>query len=260
MLKTFNCGIGMVLCVNPDRAGDLTALLRETGETVTKNRPRHDDPRHRLFRARSEIPMKRVAILISGGGSNMVKLCDSMTGDHPARPVLGHVERSRGRRARPRAGRWVCRSPSPITRDFDTRPGFEAALQAELDRYSPDIICLAGFMRILTPGFVCALRRPDAQHPSVASAQIYRAEHPCPCDCGRRRSGGLHGPSGHAGPLDDGPILGQARVDDLRPGDTPSTLAARVLSAEHRLYPGRAAAVCRRYHDAIDAGLAGRNT
>ena len=96
----------------------------------------------------------RVAILISGGGSNMVKLVESMTGDHPARPVLvlandaaaGGLEKARALGVPTAAV-----SHKPFKGD---RPGFEAALSEPLEAARPDIVCLAGFMRVLTADFV----------------------------------------------------------------------------------------------------------
>ena len=97
---------------------------------------------------------RRVAILISGGGSNMVKLAESMTGDHPARPVLVLSND-------PAAGGLAKAASMGIpTASVDHRPfkgdraAFETALQAVLAEAAPDIVCLAGFMRILTPDFV----------------------------------------------------------------------------------------------------------
>ena len=184
---------------------------------------------------------KRVAILISGGGSNMVSLVDSMTGDHPARPVLvlansadaGGLEKARARGV-----------PTAIVdhRPFKgDRVGFEAALQEELERHAPDIICLAGFMRVLTESFV---RRWQGRmlniHPSLLPKYRGLNTHARALEAGDVQAGcTVHEVTAE---LDDGPVLGQARVEVL-PGDTPETLAARVLQMEHALYP----AVLRRF-------------
>jgi phosphoribosylglycinamide formyltransferase-1 len=95
----------------------------------------------------------RVAILISGGGSNMVALVESMTGGHPRGPVRRAVQQPRGgglerARAGRAAGRWIT---APSASD---RAAFEAALAEALRPHSADILCLAGFMRVLTGGFV----------------------------------------------------------------------------------------------------------
>ena len=101
---------------------------------------------------------KRVALLISGGGSNMVRLAESMTGDHPARPclVLSNVPGAGGlEKARAMGIPTAVVDHRPFGKD---RAGFEAALTEALDCEAPDILCLAGFMRVLTEGFVTRCR------------------------------------------------------------------------------------------------------
>ncbi|MBT8457752.1 MAG: phosphoribosylglycinamide formyltransferase [Alphaproteobacteria bacterium] len=185
--------------------------------------------------------MKRVAILLSGGGSNMVRLVESMTGDHPARPVLVMSND-------PQAGGLdKARALGVATDAVDHRPfkgdraAFEAALQAKLEDAAPDILCLAGFMRILTPAFTQAWAgRMLNIHPSLLPKYRGLNTHARAIDAGDAEAGcTVHEVTAE---LDDGPILGQARVPVL-PGDTPDTLAARVLLQEHRLYP----AVLRRF-------------
>ena len=97
--------------------------------------------------------MIRVAILISGGGSNMAALAASMTGDHPARPclVLSNVPGAGGLDRAQARGIPTATVDHRAHRD---RAGFEAALDAALIRHGPDLVCLAGFMRILTADFV----------------------------------------------------------------------------------------------------------
>lgn len=184
---------------------------------------------------------RRVAILLSGGGSNMVALVRSMTGDHPARPVLvasndpaaGGLDKAR------EMGIAVAAvDHRPFGQD---RAAFEAQLHDALAAAAPDIVCLAGFMRILTPAFTARWEgRMINIHPSLLP--LYRGLH----THARALAAGdaEHGCTVHevTAALDDGPILGQARVA-VAPGDTAETLAARVLKAEHRLYP----AVLRRY-------------
>lgn len=184
---------------------------------------------------------RRVAIFISGGGSNMVSLVDSMTGDHPARPCLVISNQ-------PDAGGLAKASAKGIpTAVVDHRPfkGDRAAFEAELarvvDAARPDILCLAGFMRVLTEGFVSRYAgRMLNIHPSLLPK--YRGLHTHARALG---AGDVeHGCTVHevTPELDDGPILGQARVPVL-PGDTLDSLAARVLVEEHKLYP----AVLRRF-------------
>ncbi len=178
---------------------------------------------------------KRVAIFISGGGSNMEALVDSMTGDHPARPVLvlSNVPGAGGL-ARAEA-RGV---PTAVVdhRAFGgDRPAFEAALDAELAAARADIICLAGFMRILTPGFVARhAGRILNIHPSLLPKYPGLETHARAIASGDAVAGcTVHEVTAD---LDSGPVLGQARVP-VRPGDTSRTLAARVLETEHQLYP-----------------------
>lgn len=184
--------------------------------------------------------MKRVAILISGGGSNMVRLVESMTGDHPARAVLvaSNDPKAAGL---DRAAALGVPTAAVDHRGFADRAGFEAALLEPLLEARPDILCLAGFMRILTPDFV---RRFEGRmlniHPSLLPKYTGLHTHRRAIEAGDTEAGAtVHEVIAE---LDAGPILGQARVPVL-PGDTPDALAARVLVQEHRLYP----AVLRRF-------------
>ena len=184
---------------------------------------------------------KKVAILISGGGSNMVSLVDSMTGDHPARPclVLSNNADAGGLQKAAAAG--------IATAVVDHRPfkGDRAAFEEELVKpileAGADIVCLAGFMRVLTAGFVSQFQgRMRNIHPSLLPKYKGLHTHARAIEAGDAE----HGCTVHevTPALDDGPNLGQARVPIL-PGDTPEALAARVLVKEHLLYP----AVLRRY-------------
>jgi phosphoribosylglycinamide formyltransferase 1 len=179
--------------------------------------------------------VKRVAILISGGGSNMLALVASMTGDHPARPVLVAANDPAA------TGLTRAKALGIATAAVDHRPhgrdraAFEAALLSQIEAARPDILCLAGFMRILTPGFVA---RFDGRmlniHPSLLPKYPGLHTHARALAAGDHEAGcTVHQVTAD---LDAGPILGQARVPVL-PSDTEDTLAARVLQAEHRLYP-----------------------
>ncbi|MBT8154589.1 phosphoribosylglycinamide formyltransferase [Epibacterium ulvae] len=186
-------------------------------------------------------PHKKVAILISGGGSNMVSLAKSMVGDHPARPCLvlaNSVD----------AGGLVKAADMGIeTAYVDHRPfkGDRAAFEAELVKpilaSGADIVCLAGFMRVLTADFVGQFKgRMLNIHPSLLPKYTGLHTHARALDAGDHE----HGCTVHevTPVLDDGPLLGQARVP-VEPGDTADDLAARVLVQEHKLYP----AVLRRF-------------
>jgi len=179
--------------------------------------------------------VKRVAILISGGGSNMLALVRDMAGDHPARPVLV-ASNDPGATGLERAAALgipvAAIDHRPYGRD---REAFEAALAEKIDAASPDILCLAGFMRILTPGFI---RRYEGRmlniHPSLLPKYPGLHTHARALAAGDTEAGcTVHEVTAE---LDAGPILGQARVPVL-PGDTEAALAARVLTLEHGLYP-----------------------
>ncbi|MAE91164.1 phosphoribosylglycinamide formyltransferase [bacterium] len=185
--------------------------------------------------------MKRVAIFISGGGSNMVKLVESMTGDHPARPVLvlsNNAEAGGLAKAAEMGVPTAVVDHRPFKGD---REAFQEALQAELVKAAPDILCLAGFMRVLTASFVQNWQgRMLNIHPSLLPKYRGLHTHARALEAGDAE----HGCTVHevTPELDEGPILGQAVVP-VRAGDTPDDLAARVLVQEHRLYP----AVLRRF-------------
>ncbi len=185
--------------------------------------------------------MKRIAILISGGGSNMLRLLESMEGDHPGRAVLvaSNDPAATGLAKAAALGVPVAAvDHRPFGAD---REAFEAALLEPILAAEPDILCLAGFMRVLTPGFV---RRFEGRmlniHPSLLPKYPGLHTHARALAAGDAEAGcTVHEVTAE---LDAGPILGQARVPVLV-GDAEETLAGRVLAMEHRLYP----AVLRRY-------------
>ena len=179
----------------------------------------------------------------------MRALVASMIGDHPARPCLVLANT-------PAAGGidWAGDQGLP-TAVVDHRPfgkdraDFEHALQQALTAHTPDVLCLAGFMRILSADFVTSWNgRILNIHPSLLPKYRGLDTHARVLDAGDD----THGCTVHlvTPRLDDGPILGQARVPVLA-GDTPETLAARVLEQEHRLYP----AVLRRFVEGADTPL-----
>jgi phosphoribosylglycinamide formyltransferase-1 len=192
---------------------------------------------------------QRVAIFVSGGGSNMRALVEDMTGDHAARPVVivSNNEKSGGIA-------WA-KGQGIATEVVDHRPygedraSFEQALDAALAKHAPDIICLAGFMRVLTAGFVSPWQGKMLNiHPSLLPKYRGLHTHRRAIEAGDTS----HGCTVHlvTPELDDGPVLGQATVPIL-PEDTPDALAARVLEQEHRLYP----AVLRRFASGNTARL-----
>ena len=185
--------------------------------------------------------MMRVAILISGGGSNMVRLVESMEGDHPARPclVLANSADAGGLAKAQEMG--VPTAHVDHRRFKGDRQAFEKELEKVIETHGADMICLAGFMRVLTEGFT---RQWEGRmlniHPSLLPKYKGLGTHQRAIDAGDSEAGcTVHEVTAK---LDDGPILGQARVP-IRAGDTAETLAARVLEQEHKLYP----AVLRRF-------------
>lgn len=165
----------------------------------------------------------------------MVRLVESMVGDHPARCVLV-ASNDPAAKGLERAAALGVATAAVDHRDFKgDRPAFEAALQAMIAKAAPDILCLAGFMRVLTEGFVQHWQgRMLNIHPSLLPKYKGLHTHARALEAGDTVAGctvHLVTPA-----LDDGPILGQARVPVLA-GDTEADLAARVLVQEHRLYP-----------------------
>lgn len=184
---------------------------------------------------------KKVAILVSGGGSNMVSLVDSMTGDHAARPCLVLSNDANAGGLQKAAARGIATAAVDHRPFKGDRAAFEAELVKPILEAGADIVCLAGFMRVLTEGFVSQFEgRMLNIHPSLLPKYKGLHTHARALEAGDSEAGcSVHEVTPR---LDDGPLLGQARVPVLE-GDTPETLAGRVLTQEHRLYPG----VLRRY-------------
>lgn len=175
--------------------------------------------------------MQRYVILISGRGSNMESLLDAgLPGVCAA--VIGNRPDAAGLALA--AARGV-RTAVVDHRGFASREDFDAALAAEIERHAPDLVLLAGFMRILGDGFV---RRFAGRllniHPSLLPAFPGVRTHAQALAAGVR----LHGCSVHfvTTALDGGPIVAQAAVA-VQAGDDEASLAARVLAEEHVLYP-----------------------
>ena len=184
---------------------------------------------------------KKVAILISGGGSNMLALVKSMTGNHPARAavVISNNPQAGGlQRAADLGVPTEVVDHRPFGKD---RPAFEVVLDRTLKAYQVDLICTAGFMRILTAELVLAWKGKMLNiHPSLLPKYKGLNTHARALKAGDQEAGcSVHLVTPE---LDGGPVLGQVRVP-IKPGDTEQTLAARVLEQEHRLYPE----VLRRY-------------
>ncbi len=159
----------------------------------------------------------------------------SMGPDHPGEPVLvlSNVPGAGGlARAQALGVPTAVVDHRPFGKD---RHAFETALSEVLDKAAPDVICTAGFMRILTPEFIA--RWPGRIlniHPSLLPKYKGLNTHARAIEAGDSEAGcSVHLMTAE---LDGGPVLARARVP-VEPDDTPETLAARVLAAEHRLYP-----------------------
>jgi len=179
---------------------------------------------------------KRVAILISGRGSNMAALIDAAK--DPAYPaeivlVLSNIADAGGlERAREAGIATEVVEHKPFGKD---RAAFDRAVHAVLERHRTEIVCLAGFLRLLTPWFVERWSgRLINIHPSLLPAFKGLDTHARALAAGATQ----HGATVHlvVPELDSGPIIAQESVPVL-PGDTEGTLAARVLAVEHRIYP-----------------------
>lgn len=165
----------------------------------------------------------------------MVALAASMNGDHPARAALV-LANSANAGGLQKAAEMGIETAVVDHRPFGTdRAGFELELNKALLTASPDVICLAGFMRVLSADFVNQWRgRILNIHPSLLPKYKGLNTHSRALDAGDTEAGcSVHQVTAE---LDGGPILGQARVPILA-GDTAETLAARILPLEHQLYP-----------------------
>jgi len=178
---------------------------------------------------------KNVGIFLSGGGSNMRALVADMTGDHPARPAVVFSNNAGAGGIKWAKGQGIATEVVDHRPYGDDRPAFEAAINAVLAPYALDIICLAGFMRVLTQGFVSGWQgRMINIHPSLLPKYRGLHTHARALAAGDAEAGcTVHEVTPE---LDEGPLLGQARVPILA-ADTPADLAARVLVQEHLLYP-----------------------
>ena len=183
--------------------------------------------------------MQHIVILISGTGSNMATIVRAAEREHWAERLGARVAAVISNRAAA-PGLETARAAGLATavvdhQGFASREAFDAALAAEIERHQPALVVLAGFMRILTPGFVARFEgRLVNIHPSLLPAFPGLHTHQRAIDMGCRFAGAtVHRVTTE---LDHGDILDQVVVPVL-PGDTAAALAARVLSQEHLMYP-----------------------
>lgn len=178
----------------------------------------------------------RTAILVSGRGSNMVSLLEAARDDSAFPAAFSLVVSNRpGVLALERAAAFGVPTDVIDHKTFADRESFDRALSARLEAAGIELICLAGFMRLLTPWLVEHWRdRMLNIHPAILPAFKGLHTHERALEAGVK----LHGCTVHLvrSEMDAGPIIAQAAVPVLS-GDTPDSLGARVLGAEHRLYP-----------------------
>ena len=178
---------------------------------------------------------KRVGVLISGRGSNLGALIEAAKApDYPAEIVLV-ISNVPGAQGLARAEEAGISTRTINHKDFTSRETFDAALDGALKEAGVELLCNAGFLRLHTEGFVLRwLNRHLNIHPSLLPAFRGLHTHARVLDEGAKISGcTVHFVRSE---MDCGPIVAQAAVPVLA-GDTPDSLAARVLAAEHRLYP-----------------------
>jgi phosphoribosylglycinamide formyltransferase-1 len=179
--------------------------------------------------------MKSIVILISGRGSNMEAIVRSARKERwPAR-IAAVISNRLDAPGLAFAARHDIPTAVVPNKNYPTREEFDAALKAEIDKFSPDLVVLAGFLRILTPPFVAHYAgRMLNIHPSLLPAFPGLGTHRQALDAGVKE----HGATVHfvTADLDHGPIVAQAAVPVI-PGDTEEALAARVLEQEHLIFP-----------------------
>ena len=179
---------------------------------------------------------ERVAVLISGRGSNMAALIEAAKNqNYPAEIALVVSNRPDA------AGLGLARAAGIATEVVDhaafgkDRAAFDRALQAVLEKHRIDLVCLAGFMRLLTPGLVGQWRERMLNiHPALLPAFKGLDTHKRAIEAGAK----IHGATVHfvVAEMDSGPIVAQGAVK-VRGDDSEATLAARVLKVEHQIYP-----------------------
>ncbi len=183
--------------------------------------------------------MKKIVILISGGGSNMAAIVRRAQAEDWAASLGAEVAAVISNKADAGGLAWAQEQGIATAvlehKAYDSREAFDTALAQEIDRFAPSLVVLAGFMRILTPAFVAHYSgRLLNIHPSLLPAFPGLHTHQRAIEMGCRFAGAtVHQVTAE---LDHGPILAQAAVPVL-PEDSADSLAARVLTQEHIIYP-----------------------
>ncbi|WP_208247200.1 phosphoribosylglycinamide formyltransferase (plasmid) [Rhizobium sp. T1470] len=180
-------------------------------------------------------PRKRAVVFISGGGSNMMALVAAAKAvDYPAE-IVGVISDKADAGGLAKAAAEGIPSFAFVRKDYASKEAHEEAIFAALDRLSPDILCLAGYMRLLSGVFIQRYEgRMINIHPSLLPLFPGLHTHQRAIDAGMRIAGcTVHFVTEG---MDEGPVIGQAAVPILS-GDSAESLAARVLTVEHQLYP-----------------------
>ncbi|MCX7217988.1 MAG: phosphoribosylglycinamide formyltransferase [Burkholderiales bacterium] len=179
--------------------------------------------------------MKRIVILISGRGSNMQAIVQAAKKEHWSAEIVAVISNRSDAAGLEYAASMGIPTSVVISKNFPTREAFDAVLQTEIDRYSPDLVVLAGFMRILSAGFVeHYTNRMMNIHPSLLPSFVGVKTHKQALDAGVK----VHGVTVHfvTPELDHGPIIDQVAVRILSTDDEES-LSQRLLIQEHIVYP-----------------------
>jgi phosphoribosylglycinamide formyltransferase-1 len=180
-------------------------------------------------------PRKRVVVFISGGGSNMLALLKATkAADYPAE-IVGVISDKADAGGLAKAAAQGIATFAFVRKEFASKEAHEEAILAQLEALSPDIICLAGYMRLLSGRFIQAYEgRIINIHPSLLPLFPGLHTHQRAIDAGMRIAGcTVHFVTEG---MDEGPVVGQAAVPVLT-DDSADSLAARVLTVEHQLYP-----------------------
>lgn len=248
MLRTFNCGIGMVLIVAPEDQADVMNITRSFGAMVIGTIQARPPGGARVVvdnfasavhftRRMPMLPSKKVAVLVSGNGSNLQALID--TTRDPTQCMCSEVALVISNKKNAYALKRAEEAGIPTLvfncTKYDSREEFDRAISAALESHKIDIVCLAGYMRILSSEFVQRWKgRLLNIHPSLLPRHPgLSAQQQC-LDAGDSESGcTVHFVDEG---MDTGPIILQERVPVMR-GDTAESLTERIHLAEHRAYP-----------------------
>lgn len=185
--------------------------------------------------SREKCMKKRIVVLISGSGSNLQAIIDRCANEQIAGEICAVLSNRADAYGLERARNANIATRAISHKDYSSREDYDLALQTAIDEFSPDLVVLAGFMRILTPAFVQHYQGKMLNiHPSLLPKYQGLHTHQRAIDAGDS----VHGVSVHfvTEELDGGPVIQQAKVT-IEDSDTADSLAAKVLVEEHQLYP-----------------------